>query len=255
MTRTDVEVADLGSGIVRINEYDFANCYLVLGEERAALIDVGVGIADLEAVVRGITDLPLTVLITHAHADHIGGAHWFGEVFLHPADEKRGRSYARPPARMYFLYCHKYKRKQHGVRYRDCFQRRRRPVIRPLQEGETIDLGGRTLEVVWTPGHSLGSLTFRDSATGALFTGDNVNLMVTLQFPGASDLRTWLAGAMRTLEMAGDAPIYGGHGGPIPREKLEEAIALAKDALKKPPQKGVHETRGAEKYPVIIWRG
>ena len=258
LRRTDIGIEDLGSGITRLNEFDFVNAFLVEGEKSAALIDAGAGAADLAAVVKTLTDKPLTVLITHAHADHIGGAVWFPEVWLHTADLRRGKSYLKPPARLYFLWCHKYKKKTHRVSYRAAFLKDYSPRIRELADGQVFDLGGRTLETVLTPGHSPGSVIFRDSLTGALFTGDNVNPMVTLHFPGGTTVKTWLEGAKRTLSLAGDAPIYGGHGdGRIPRTALEKAIALAEDVLRDGNGRS-HKTkvrRGETKYPALYYRG
>lgn len=62
------------------------NIYLVLGQERAALIDSGMGIGDLRAEVRKITSLPCTVLNTHYHWDHIGGNRLFPESAIHESE-------------------------------------------------------------------------------------------------------------------------------------------------------------------------
>lgn len=255
--RTDIETEDLGNGITRINEYDFVNCYLIEGETGAALIDAGAGMADVGAVVKTITDKPVTVLVTHAHADHIGGAVWFPEVWLHPADLRRGKAYMKPTWRAYFLWCHRYKKKTHKVPYIAAFQKDYSPVIRELADGQAFDLGGRTVETVLTPGHSPGSVIFRDSLTGATFTGDNVNLMVTLQFPGGTTVREWIGGAEKTLETAGDAPIWGGHGdGRIPRTAVERAIALANEAVAEGNEKNskVKTKRGENRYPMVVYR-
>lgn len=255
--RTDVTTEDLGNGITRINEYDFVNLYLVEGESGACLVDAGAGVADMAAVVKTLTDKPLTVLATHAHADHVGGATWFPEVYLHPLDYKRGVSYAKAPARFYFLYCHRYKRKTHKVRWASAFQKDFTPAFLPLTDGQVFDLGGRTLTARLTPGHSPGSMSFVDSKTGAVFTGDNVNLMVTLHFPGGQTVKTWIDAAEKTLSLAGDHPIYGGHGdGRIPQKAIEEALILAKDVLKDGNGKG-HKTlhrRGDAKYPVLFYK-
>ena len=249
------KVTDLGNGILRLNEFDFANCYLVIGKEKAALIDAGVGIADLGSAVERLTDKPVILLLTHAHADHLGGAYRFPEARLHPADLRRGKKYARLPARLYFLSCHKYKRVSHGIRYADALHGGRPPRFVTIEEGFTADLGGRAIETYWMPGHSVGSLTFRDTATGALFTGDNVNPMVTLHYPGGTALSTWLAGAARTLALAGDAPILGGHGDAIEKSTSEAAIRYARDCLREPPKKrGVVKKQGTEKYPVLYYR-
>lgn len=255
--RTDAETEPLGQGITRINEYDFANCYLIEGEREACLIDTGDGICELSAVVRQLTDKPLRVLITHAHADHVGGAVWFPEVCIHPADLKTGKMYTEIFWRAYFLYCHRYKKKTHGVRYSDALQRTCRTRFKTYSEGDSFDLGGRTVEVFDTPGHSVGSVTLRDSLTGAVFAGDNLNPMVTLQYPYASTVKTWLKSAEKTLALAGDAPIYPGHGvGPVPRETVEKAISLAEEAIKKGngPRRRTRELRLEEKYPRLLYK-
>lgn len=255
--RRDVAVEDLGDGIRRLCEFGFVNCFLVEGSEKACLIDAGVGIAEMDAVVRSLTDKPLVVLITHAHADHVGGAVWFPEVRIHPADLKRGRIYAHPAARLYFLACHRYKRVSHGVRFFDAFQRKYKPAFRLLEDGETIDLGGREITCVLTPGHSPGSVIFRDSLTGTVFAGDNVNPMVTLHYPGGTTVRTWIDGAERTLETAAGATIWGGHGdSPVAHETIREAIGLARSltAAGNGTSGKTGVKKGPEKYPRILYK-
>lgn len=89
--RTDFKVDELQPGIYRINEFDVANCYLIVGQERALLIDTGTGIGNIGAVVRGITSLPVDVAATHGHPDHLGGKNWFTHYYVHPDDEKMSR--------------------------------------------------------------------------------------------------------------------------------------------------------------------
>ena len=65
--------------------YD-ALMYLVTGHERALLVDTGYGVGDLAAFVASLTELPLTVVLTHGHVDHAFGASQFADVRMHPAD-------------------------------------------------------------------------------------------------------------------------------------------------------------------------
>ena len=255
-SRTDAEVVPLGDGITRINEYDFANCFLVEGEESACLIDTGDGICDLPAILSKLTDKKITVLITHAHADHVGGICRFDEAFVHPLDLKRAKKYAKGIWRAYFLYCHRYKKNKHGVSYREAFIKPRRCVLKTMKEGDAFDLGGRKIEVYLTPGHSAGSVTLRDTLTGTLFTGDNVNPMVTLQYPGSAGLKAWIESAEKTLSLAGQAPIWGGHGGEaIEPRMIRTAIGFAEKLLKDPPKRrGVVTVQGEEKYPKLVAR-
>ena len=76
-------------GVFRIQEplhEENVKSFLVLGTDRAALIDTGMGVADIAAVVRSLTDLPVTVINSHAHWDHIGGNELFDEIWIHEAE-------------------------------------------------------------------------------------------------------------------------------------------------------------------------
>ncbi|MFC1728936.1 MBL fold metallo-hydrolase [candidate division KSB1 bacterium] len=171
------EVYSLPADVYAIYEpYQFeeAISYLVLGNDRAILIDTGTGIGDLRKVVEELTTLPVTVVNTHAHYDHIGDNHQFEEIAI----------YNNPVAINRLL---------EGVSNED-LQRNIRPTllwkglpeefdpatwtipsVEPnylLDEGTVIDLGGRSLEVIYTPGHSPGEICLLDRANRLLFTGD-----------------------------------------------------------------------------------
>ena len=139
----------IGNGHRCYNE----SLYLVEGSNRAVLIDAGTYIPDLDKIVAKITSKPVTLLLTHGHGDHVGGAGAFPEVYLCEADKQlfswNVRSY--------------------------------NGEIKLLTEGQIIDLGGRKLEVVFTPGHTQGSVTFFDKANHYGFSGDafgSTNLLV-----------------------------------------------------------------------------
>ena len=139
----------IGNGHLCYNE----SLYLVEGSERAALIDAGTRIPDLDKIVAKITTKPVMLLLTHGHGDHVGGAGPFPEVYICEADRPMFSSNLR--------------------RYSG--------QIKTLSDGQIIDLGGRQLEAVFTPGHTLGSVTFFDKANHYGFSGDafgSTNLLV-----------------------------------------------------------------------------
>lgn len=172
------EVYELLEGTYAIYEpYQFqeAICYLVLGDERAALVDSGNGIGDVRAVVSRLTDLPVTVLLTHEHPDHYGGASAFASVALFDDPRAVERVRAGVPnekARRSITGDQVWRRLPEGVDP-DSFSIPGVAPTRLLSDGDVIDLGGRSLEVIHTPGHSPGSVCYLDKENRLLFTGDH----------------------------------------------------------------------------------
>lgn len=144
----------VGSGNLMANE----SLYLVEGSARAVLIDAGTKIADLDKIVAGITGKEVILVATHVHPDHTGSAiNCFPAIFINPADT------VNVPKMMPGF----------------------KGEIKFLKDAEIIDLGGRKLEVVFTPGHTPGSTTFIDKAAGYGFSGDafgSGNLLLTMDF-------------------------------------------------------------------------
>jgi glyoxylase-like metal-dependent hydrolase (beta-lactamase superfamily II) len=187
------------------------NVYLVLGDQRAALIDSGMGIGDLRAEVRAITDLPCLVLNTHFHWDHIGSNAAFAERCIHHSeadlvarepDISHWRQAARSPAARAALP---------PDFDPDTYRIVTRPATRLLDDGELIDLGGRTLRVVHIPGHSPGHSAFLDEAAGLLFTGDFAYRGPVFACFEGGDPAAFAASAERLAALPGVAAVCPGH--------------------------------------------
>jgi glyoxylase-like metal-dependent hydrolase (beta-lactamase superfamily II) len=144
----------IGSGHVMASE----SLYLVEGNDKAVLIDAGTKIVDLDKIVASITKKPVMLVATHVHPDHTGSAiDYFPELYISAGDTVN-------IPRMMPNY---------------------KGQVKFLKDGEIIDLGGRKLEVVFTPGHTPGSTTFIDKAAGYGFSGDSFgsgNLLLTTSF-------------------------------------------------------------------------
>ena len=139
----------IGNGHLVYNE----SLYLVEGNDRAILIDAGTRIPELDKIVAQITSKPVTMVATHAHGDHVGGVGPFPEVVLNAGDMP--------------IVPNSMGNYKGQIRY--------------LHDGEVIDLGGREIEVIFTPGHTAGSATFFDKARHYGFSGDafgSTNLLV-----------------------------------------------------------------------------
>ncbi len=77
---------EIAPNTYEIGEFDCASMFLLIGDEKAMLIDTGIGVGDLKGFLGTLTDKPLMVCFTHDHADHIGGASAFDHGYIHPKD-------------------------------------------------------------------------------------------------------------------------------------------------------------------------
>ena len=169
----------IGNGHRTYNE----SLYLVEGNDRAVLIDAGTRIPGLDKIVAGITSKPVTMILTHGHGDHVGGVGPFPEVWIGPADEQMLRN----------------------------SQRRYQGQIKHLTDGETIDPGGRKLEVMFTPGHTSGSVTFFDKANHYGFSGDAFGSTNLLVFTYLSNVKASAAKVEKYMKDNDIRFLYPGH--------------------------------------------
>ncbi|MCG8617467.1 MAG: MBL fold metallo-hydrolase [Desulfobacterales bacterium] len=168
------DIQQMDEGIFMLLEPGHVQSYLVLGNDNAALIDTGMGFADIRQAVASVTGLPVMVLNTHWHFDHIGGNCLFSDIRIAACEsdllvQTVSSDYLR---KVYVDPC-----RSSGVPLPEHFDADAWEIISPaptasLAGGDTIDLGGRLLNVIETPGHTRGSLSFLDDKTGALFCGD-----------------------------------------------------------------------------------
>jgi glyoxylase-like metal-dependent hydrolase (beta-lactamase superfamily II) len=157
------------------NQFEEAICYLVLGGKRGVLIDTGNGIGDLKSLVSKLTTLPVSVVLTHEHYDHVAGAHQFKEIAMFEnADALKVLKAGRDNSSMQKYLTPDYLWKPLPKKFDP--KKWEIPSMEPtslFHEGDIIDLGGRKLEVIYTPGHSPGSVCLLDKKNRLLFTGDH----------------------------------------------------------------------------------
>ncbi|MBR6378197.1 MAG: MBL fold metallo-hydrolase [Oscillospiraceae bacterium] len=144
--------------------------YLVQGTEGAALIDAGSGFGSLRAAVERLTDLPLTVLLTHGHQDHAMGAVEFDEVYINPMEREVYQRHCDAAFRLQGLTI---SRDAVLVTPEDLLSPAPFDHFRPLASGDCFHLGGVTLETIACPGHTAGNLIFLDREEKILFSGDS----------------------------------------------------------------------------------
>lgn len=171
------EVYKLSEGTYAIYEpfqFEEAISYLVLGENRGIIIDTGTGIGNIRAVVDQLTDLPVSVVNTHTHYDHVGGNFRFDEIAVYGDSRALDRlNEGVDNARLQRLITEEsiWKPLPGGFDPDTWIIPSTQPAYL-LDNGTLIDLGKRTLEVIYTPGHSSGSICLLDRDNRLLFTGD-----------------------------------------------------------------------------------
>lgn len=144
MAQSVYQTVEISTGFWRIEEGG-VRAFLVLGSERAMLVDSGFGTGNIRDLVLAMTSLPVQLVNTHADRDHIGCNALFEEAWMHPAEFDR-------------------------------YQQKDGPALtaKPLWEGDLIDLGGRCFEVVLIPGHTPGSIALLDRENRLLIGGDSI---------------------------------------------------------------------------------
>jgi len=143
---------------------------LIVGSEKALLIDTGYGIGDYRAYVETLTDKPLIVANTHGHIDHASGNCQFDEVWMNPKDYALADWHTSLETRRNSKDIGDYVDRLVDGPYKRL----------PLEEGVVFDLGDRTVTAYNCAGHTKGSMSFLDSKSRYLFTGDNITRRVLL---------------------------------------------------------------------------
>lgn len=194
-----MRIKPLEEGLWLLDDAGESTCYVLAGTGRAMVIDTVNGAENLLEIVRELTDLPLMVVNTHGHCDHIYGNVYFDEAWMHPADNAL--------AAVHFAM------RESGAE--PC-------PFRPLEVGQRIDLGGEEVEIVGLPGHTPGSIGVLDKKRRLLFSGDGLNPHIWMQLEESLPLTT-LRDTILTLKAA--------HGADFNRLLTGHAIDYAPAAL------------------------
>ena len=178
-----------------ISEYrhwEETHCYLLNGRERSLLIDTGLGICNIYDEVVKLTDKPVTAVATHVHWDHIGGHRYFPDFYAHSAELdwlNGGFPLSMETIReMVVDRCDL--PEGFDISNYEFFQGIPKKV---LADHAVIDIGGRQIEALHTPGHAPGHLCFWEKENGYLFTGDLVYKDVLFASYPSTDPEAYLA--------------------------------------------------------------
>lgn len=218
-----------------ISEYkhwEETHCYLLCGTEQAVLIDTGLGVGNIKTIIDGLTKLPVTVITTHVHWDHIGGHKHFNDIAVF---EKEVNWIAEKfPIPLQVVKKNLIKEncdfpKDFSI---DTYQIFQGVPQRILHDSDYIDLGNRKIKIIHTPGHSPGHCCFYEEERQYLYSGDLIYRgCLDAFYPTTDPMLFWLS-VRKVQSMEIERIMPGHHQLNIPIDIIDE-IEMAFDKLEK----------------------
>jgi glyoxylase-like metal-dependent hydrolase (beta-lactamase superfamily II) len=207
--------------------------YLIVGKKRALLFDTGMGISDIKKVTAELTTLPIIVLNSHTHNDHVGDNWQFDAIYAMDTDFTRQNARGSREAAQAEIapdqIC--------GVLPKgfDAKTYATRPwkITAYTHDGDRFDLGGRTIEIIATPGHTPDSISLIDRANGLLFTGDTYYPAPIWLFRPETDLDAYATSIRRLAAFAPQIKlVLGAHNVPVAQPSALPRLVIAFDAVR-----------------------
>jgi glyoxylase-like metal-dependent hydrolase (beta-lactamase superfamily II) len=195
------QVEEILPKVYRIGSGENVFEFLFVGEQRALLFDTGYGFGDLAGRVRGITDLPLYIVNSHGHLDHVcGNFHFQEQIYINVKDMELCREHNSKEMRRGAIEGAKntldYQTKLISNILPEDFDEESYVNqgygnLIPMEEGHIFELGNMSLVSYEFPGHTQGSMGLYYQQEKVLFTGDAMNPFLWLFAPEATDLATY----------------------------------------------------------------
>jgi glyoxylase-like metal-dependent hydrolase (beta-lactamase superfamily II) len=207
--------------------------YLIVGTKQALLFDTGMGIGDIRRVVTQLTSRPVVVLNSHTHNDHVGGNWQF--TFVYGMDTSFTRTNAKGSSEdaqaelASDMICGNLPKNFDAKTYRTKPWR----VSLFVRDGFRINLGGRTLEILSTPGHTPDAISLIDRTNGLLFTGDTYYPAPIWLYRPETDLDAYVNSVQRLVALAPQVKlVLGAHNIPVAQPSVLAELLAAIQAVR-----------------------
>jgi glyoxylase-like metal-dependent hydrolase (beta-lactamase superfamily II) len=207
--------------------------YLIVGDKQAMLFDTGMGISDTRKVTTELTRLPIAVLNSHTHDDHVGNNWQFETIYDMDTDFTRenargSRDEAQAevtPDQICGRLPERFDQKTYATRPWK--------ITSYMHDGDRINLGGRSLMIIATPGHTPDSISLLDSANGLLFTGDTYYPGTIWLYRPETDLAAYGASVRRLAALAPEVKmVLGAHNFPVASPSVLSHLLTAFEAVR-----------------------
>jgi glyoxylase-like metal-dependent hydrolase (beta-lactamase superfamily II) len=248
------EVYEPAAGIFAIYEPHQAEetiGYLITGTKRAILFDTGMGISDIRKVTTELTKLPIVVLNSHTHDDHVGGNWQFDMVYGMDTEFTRTNAKgSREDAQAEITSDQICGALPAGFDAKT-YETRPWKITRFIHDGEKIALGVRTIEVLATPGHTPDAISLLDQANGLLFTGDTYYPAPIWLFRPETDFDAYAASIRRLAALAPKVKlVLGAHNVPVAPPGVLAKLVAAFDEVRSGKASGTPQAGGKVLYRV-----
>ncbi len=202
------EITKLSDHLYRITDALEVCCYLVVGREKACLLDTCTGVGNLKACVESITKLPLTVVLSHGHMDHCGGAGWFRDVYLCNSEMPILEIHRDIAFRARFFRDHLKLELEEGD-----FLEVPKEIFQDIPKNLELDLGGVTVKLLHALGHTPGMICPLIPEDRALIIGDACDDNVLLFDKFSSGVREYMQNLQNLKDLDSEYDhVYGNHG-------------------------------------------
>lgn len=248
------EVYEPAAGVFAIYEPHQAEetiGYLIVGNHRALLFDTGMGISNIKKVTTELTKLPIVVLNSHTHDDHVGGNWQFDTIYSMETEfTRKNAKGSREDAQAEIAPDQICGALPAGFDSKT-YATRPWKITRFIHDSEQIDLGGRTIEVIATPGHTPDAISLFDRANGLLFTGDTYYPAPIWLFRPETDLDAYAASIRRLAALATQVKlVLGAHNIPVAPPSVLPKLVAAFDAVRAGKASGTPQAEGKVLYRV-----
>jgi glyoxylase-like metal-dependent hydrolase (beta-lactamase superfamily II) len=225
--------------------------YLIVGDKQALLFDTGMGISDIRKVTAKLTGLPIIVLNSHTHNDHVGGNWQFDTIYAMDTDFTRANAQgSREDAQSEIAPDQTCGELPKGFD-RKTYATRPWKITAYRHDGDRIDLGGRSLEIIATPGHTPDAICLLDGDHGLLFTGDTYYPGTIWLYRPETDLDAYGASIRRLAALAPRIKmVLGAHNIPVAPPSVLPQLVTAFDVVRSGKIRAIPDSPGKVTYKV-----
>jgi glyoxylase-like metal-dependent hydrolase (beta-lactamase superfamily II) len=215
------KVYGVGKNVIAIVEpYNFEEVisYLILGKSKALLFDTGIGVDSISPIVKQLTQLPILVLNSHTHFDHIGGNYEFKNILavetsytIKHSKEGWNHSIVKDEVTRNSICLEKLPHFDTAHYYIRPFN-----IQKFVKDGDVVDLGHRQLKIIAVPGHAPDAIALFDAQNGYLWTGDTFYEGPIYLFGKGTDLIAYQNSIAKLAEIAPQVKkVFPSHNNPI----------------------------------------